>query len=148
MSIKLQDAKDIIEAMLKYASVTKVGRAMAFAIVDSAGALVCFSRMDGASALNSRMAINKAYTAIDWKRDTKEIREKLFTGEGKRDVAWFGEPRLAPIPGGVLLNIGDGTIVGAIGTSGRIADEPGGDEELAQVGKRAFQEILKRKGEL
>lgn len=77
-TLVLEDAQKVIEAMLKYASKTKPGRGMAVAVVDGAGVLVSFARMDGASPNNVRMAINKAYTAIDWRRDTKTSRELLF----------------------------------------------------------------------
>ena len=143
MEINLEEAKGISDVMFKFVSETKPGRPMSFAVVDGAGAIICCHRMDGASPLTVRMAINKAYTAIDWRRDTKEIQEIFFTGDTKRDVAWFGEPRHAPIPGGVLLKAEDDSIVGAIGTSGRKAEE---DEELARVGAKAYGEILKRGG--
>ena len=141
MGITLEEAKKITEAMLKFASEIKPGRPSSFAVVDEAGVLVCFVRMDGGSSLGARVSVNKAYTAIDWKRDTKDIQKIFFSGEAKRDVAWFGEPRHAPIPGGVLLKATNGNIVGAVGTSGRTADE---DEELAQVGVTTYQDILKR----
>jgi glc operon protein GlcG len=140
MGITLKQAKEIIEAMLRFASETKPGRPMSVAVVDEAGVLVSFARMDGASSLTARVSFNKAYTAIDWRRDTKEIQELFFTGDKKRDVAWFGEPRHAPIPGGVLLKDKDGTLVGAVGTSGRTADE---DEELARFGSKAYREIFR-----
>ena len=142
MEITLGEAKEILEVMLKFSTETKPGRPFSFAVLDAAGILVGFYRMDGASRLTARMAFNKAYTAIDWKKNTKEIRETFFSGEEKRDVVWFGEPRHAPIPGGVLLKTPDDTIVGALGSSGRKAEE---DEEVVQVGARAFQDILKRK---
>lgn len=138
MGIKLREAKELLEVMLKFASETKPGRPSSFAVVDAAGVLIAFVRMDGASPLTTRMAINKAYTAIDWGRDTREVREVFFTGEAKRDIAWFGEPRHAPIPGGVLLRTKEHTIVGAVGSSGRTAEE---DEELAQVGAKAWNEL-------
>ena len=143
MGITLKEAQEMGEAMLNFASETKPGRPMSVAVLDEAGVLVCCNRMDGASPLTVRMAINKAYTAIDWRRDTKEIQEVFFTGDTKRDIVWFGEPRHAPIPGGVLLKAEDDSIVGAIGTSGRKAEE---DEELARVGAKAYGEILKRGG--
>jgi glc operon protein GlcG len=141
MGIMLSEAREILETMLKFATDTKPGRPSSLAVVDEAGTLICFARMDGASSLTARVAVNKAYTAIDWRRDTKEVQELFFRGESRRDVAWFGEPRCAPIPGGVLLRAEGGTIFGAVGTSGRTANE---DEEIAQFGKKAFQEIFKQ----
>jgi glc operon protein GlcG len=136
MGMTLQAAKEIVEAMVIFATKTKPGRPMTFAVVDGAGVLICLIRMDGASPLSVRMANNKAYTCIDWKRDTKEIRETLFIGEDKRDMAWFGDPRYAPIPGGVLLRTKDGAVAGAVGCSGRKAEE---DEELARIGEKAWK---------
>jgi len=152
MGLTLEEAQEIISAMLKYAD-EKPGRPMSFAVVDEGGALISFARMDRASRLTSRVSVNKAYTAIEFRYDTADIHERLFKGEGKRDVAWFGDPRLAPILGGVLLTkeedvklkvpgITPGRIVGAVGTSGRTAEE---DEELARVGANAYQRILKRR---
>ena len=143
MGITLKEAQKIVDAMLKFASEDKPGRPSSFAVVDGCGVLISFARMDGGSSLGARVSVNKAYTAIDWRRDTKDVRKIFFTGDTKRDVAWFGEPRHAPIPGGVLLKAKDGAIVGAVGTSGRTADE---DEELAQIGAKAYQDILKHTG--
>jgi len=138
MRITLQQAKEIVEEVIRFATETKPGRPSSFAVVDGAGIPICFARMDGAPSLTARMAVNKAYTAIDWGRDTKEVREIFFTGEKKRDVAWFGDPRHAPIPGGVLLKTKDGTVVGAIGTSGRTPEE---DEELARFGESQWKKL-------
>jgi len=114
---------------LEAARETKPGRPSSVAVVDNAGVLICFSRMDGASPITARMAVNKAYTAIQWQRDTREVQNMMKEG---RDISWFGDPdRQAPVPGGVLIKLSDGSIAGAVGTSGRKADE---DEELALVG--------------
>lgn len=143
MGLTLKEAQKIVDAMLKFASEEKPGRPSSFSVVDGCGALIAFARMDGGSSLSAGVSINKAYTAVYWKRDTKEIQKMFFTGDTKRDVVWFGEPRLAPIPGGVLLKDKDGAIVGAIGTSGRTADE---DEELAQIGAKTYHDIFEITG--
>ena len=53
----LDEARVVVEAVLGAAS----GRNLRFAaaVVDSGGELVYFARMDGASPLNARMAVNK-----------------------------------------------------------------------------------------
>ena len=127
-SLGLDEARPIVESVLEAVRTTKPGRPMSVGVVDNAGVLICFARMDGASPLTARMAINKAYTAIDTQRDTRDQYERIKDG---RDVAWYGEPRMAPVPGGVLIRLSDGSIAGAVGTSGRTADE---DEELALIG--------------
>jgi uncharacterized protein GlcG (DUF336 family) len=148
MDVKLREAQEILDVMLKYMSGKKQGRPSAFVVVDGTASRVCLARIDGSPSLSVRMCENKAYTAIDWGRDTKEVRETLFrglapAGEPVRDIAWFGDPRYAPIWGGVLLKNKDGRIVGAIGTSGLTMEE---DEELAQVGAKCWQDILMRRG--
>jgi len=40
----------------------------AAAVVDAGGELIYLARMNGASPLNGRMAMNKAYTATKWHR--------------------------------------------------------------------------------
>ena len=145
LDIRMEDARKVIEAMLEAAIKTPEDQSnpmsaapMAFVVTDTAGALVYLIRMDGASTLNARMAINKAYTAIETRRDTVDS-ENLLKKTG-RDIADFsgGEPRLTYIPGGVLIRSKDSSIVGAIGTSGRLALAPMGDEELARIGAKAY----------
>jgi uncharacterized protein GlcG (DUF336 family) len=156
-SISYDDAREVLEAMLKYCTEAKPGRGMALAVVDAAGIPVTIARMDGASPNNLQSAINKAYTAIDWRRDTRTIGE-FFSNpdffdpnwpefQKHPDINWHGNLRHCPIPGGVLLTDA-GTIVGAVGTSGRLAHIPGGDEDIAQVGARAYQDILRREEDI
>jgi glc operon protein GlcG len=137
-SLDLEEARKIVDAVVEAARSTKPpDRPMSVAVVDNAGVLLSFARMDGASPNTARMAINKAFTAIYWRRDTAEMQNWIKDG---RDISWFGDPfRNAPIPGGVLIKSSDGYIVGAIGTSGRAAMGPMGDEELAQIGAKAFR---------
>lgn len=148
MDVTLKEAQEIIDSMLQYMDEKKPGKISSFAVVDGAAIPVFLVRIDGSPPLTVRMCNNKAYTAIDWGRDTKVVREKRFrglapSGEPVRDIAWFGEPRHVPIWGGVLLKDEEGEVCGAIGTSGLTMEE---DEELAQVGLKYWQDILKRRG--
>ena len=63
MKIALEDARKTVNAMLKYASETVPGKPMTFAILDEAAEPVVLLRMNGASAVTTRMCQNKAYTA-------------------------------------------------------------------------------------
>lgn len=144
MRLMLQDARKILEAMLNYESKMKPGKPSSFAVVDRAGVPIHIVRMDMASPLTARVCVNKAFSATYTRRDTKESFDNYYTGESKRDIAWYGESRYTPIPGGVLLKDEEGEILGAVGTSGRTMDE---DLELAQVGLKCWQKIIKRKKE-
>jgi uncharacterized protein GlcG (DUF336 family) len=132
----LDEARAVVEAVLIAASQRNLR--FAAAVVDSGGELIYLARMDGASAVNARMAANKAYTATKWLRDTKAIKERLFDmglGDHRRDIAWFGDPRFTAVWGGILLRGEDGTVLGALGESG---GTPAEDEELGQLGAAAF----------
>mgnify|MGYP001168300945 CR=1 FL=1 len=132
----LREARAIIDAMLAAAAERKLN--FAAAAVDPGGELISMSRSDGASALNARMCVNKAYTAVKWLRDTKALRERLFDmslGDDRRDIAWFGDPRFTAVWGGILLRAPDGTVLGALGESG---GSPAQDEEIGQIGAKAF----------
>ena len=112
----LDEARVVVEAVLGAAS----GRNLRFAaaVVDSGGELVYFARMDGASPLNARMAVNKAYTATKWRHNTRAIQDRLFDmglGDDRRDIACGA----------------DGEVLGAVGESG---GTPAQDEELGQIG--------------
>ena len=59
--------------------------------------------------------------------------------DADKDIAWYDDPRLTAVFGGVVIRGEGGILVGAIGTSGRTQDE---DEELALVGKKALEGIV------
>jgi glc operon protein GlcG len=132
----LTEARVIVDVMLKAAA--ERGLKFSAAVVDAGGDLIHLSRMDGASALNARMSYNKAYTATKWQRDTKAIKERLFDmslGDDRREITWFGDPLYTPVWGGIVLRSRDGTMLGAIGESG---GTPQQDEEIGQLGAKAF----------
>jgi len=137
--LDFRSARAVIDAMLQAATERKLE--FAAAVVDPGGELVAMARTDGASALNARMCVNKAYTAVKWLRDTKVLKERMFDmslGDERRDIAWFGDPRFTAVWGGILLRAADGRVLGALGESG---GSPAQDEEIGQIGARAFASL-------
>ena len=134
-SLGLAEAQQAVQAMLEEAS--KGGRPMSVAVVDAWGNPISLARMDGASPLTVRMALNKAYTAASFGGDTRNL-NTWFKQAGK-DIAWYDDHRLTVVHGGVCVRLKDGTLVGAIGASGRHEDE---DEALSLVGKKALEAVL------
>ena len=133
----LAAAERAVDAILKAAAERKL--VMAAAVVDAGGETVCLKRMDGGSALNSRMAVNKGYTAVKWQRDTRALKERMFDmnlGDDRREMAWFGDARFTPVWGGIVLRSADGAVLGALGESG---GTPAQDEQIGQIGKAAFE---------
>ena len=105
--------------------------AMAVAVVDGAGDLVYFERMDATQAGSVTIAVEKARSAARFKRPTKAFQEMLATGgDGWRVLGLEGA---VPVEGGVPIVI-NGQIVGAIGVSGGTSSQDG---QCARAGAAA-----------
>ena len=95
---------------------------MAIAIVDTAGDLVYFEKMDDTQIGSVQVAQSKARSAARFKRPTKAFQDALAAGgEGLRILALDGA---IPVEGGMPLVAG-GKIVGAIGASGGTSQQDG-----------------------
>src|SRR5258707_5499143 len=95
---------------------------MAAAVVDPAGDLVYFEKLDGTQAASVDIAVDKARSSARFKRPTKALQDVLAAGgEGLRLLALEGA---VPVEGGLPL-IADGKIVGAIGVSGGTSQQDG-----------------------
>ena len=127
---------DSARSMISEAHRMAAGKPIAVAIVDTSGNLVAFERSDGATPINVRAAIGKAYTAAVTARETDELMERAK----ENPLAWQSVMTKDPGPftlarGGVPL-INNGEVIGAVGVSGR----GGGDIEVicAQAARSAF----------
>ena len=119
-SINVETAKKI--AVPAIAEAKKNQWTMAVAIVDTAGDLVYFERMDDTQAGSVTIAQSKARSAARFKRPTKAFQDALAAGgEGLRLLALEGA---VPVEGGIPLVVG-GKIVGAIGASGGTSQQDG-----------------------
>lgn len=114
------------------AKATSIGVPSCIAVVDRAGHLITYDRMDGAGLLSAQIAQDKAYTVTAFGVATHEwwdnIRDdpSLLNGVIKTD-------RLIIFGGGVPI-LADGEIVGAIGVSG---GSPKQDQSVAEAGAKA-----------
>jgi glc operon protein GlcG len=119
-SVTLDQAKKI--AALSVAEAAKNNWKMAIAIVDVAGDLVYFEKMDGTQVASVNIAQDKARSSVRFKRPTKAMQDVLAAGgAGVRFLALQGA---IPVEGGLPLLI-DGKIAGAIGASGGTSDQDG-----------------------
>jgi glc operon protein GlcG len=108
---------------------------MAVAIVDPAGLLVYFEKMDDTQNGSVTVAQAKARSAALFKRPTKVFQEMLAAGgEGTRVLALEGA---IPIEGGVPIVV-DGGVAGAIGLSGGTSAQDG---QCAQAGVDALRQV-------
>jgi glc operon protein GlcG len=118
-SIRLSEARKVIEASEVLA--TKENWPVAIAIVDTAGHLVAFAKLDNTQLGSIEVAIQKAKTAALYRRSTKEFEDRL--GQGGANVKLVTLPGI-PIEGGLPLVV-NGKLVGAIGVSGVQSSQDG-----------------------
>jgi glc operon protein GlcG len=93
---------------------------MVIAIVDDGGNLMFLEKIDNTQIGSIEVAIQKAKTAISFKRPTKAFEEKVLGGR----TVILGLSNAMPIEGGLPLII-DGQYIGAIGVSGGSSDQDG-----------------------
>jgi glc operon protein GlcG len=120
-SLQCEEAAAIAAACQARAHV--LGSAVSIAVVDEAGALLHFRRMDGARAYSVDLAIRKGRTAAAVCVSTRVL-EAMF-----RKRPMHGQDVLA-VAGGLPV-MSDGQCAGAIGVSGATAED---DEAIAAAG--------------
>jgi len=126
VSIDLETAKKVAAPAL--AEARKNNWNMAVAIVDTAGNLVYFEKMDATQSASANIAVEKARSAAAFKRPTKALQDTLAAGgDGLR---MLGLPGAVPVEGGIPL-VADGKIIGAIGVSGGASQQ---DAQCAKAG--------------
>lgn len=117
-ALSIEDAKQIAAACRACAE--KNGWNVVIAIVDDGAHTMYLERLDGTQKASSVVAVEKAKTALLFKRPTKAIEEVVKAG---RNVMMM-LPGATPIEGGLPL-VRDGQYVGAIGISGVQSFEDG-----------------------
>jgi glc operon protein GlcG len=131
LAIALDEAKKAAAPAL--AEARKNNWTMCVAVVDTAGNLVYFERMDATQTGSVAVSIAKARSAALFKRSTKTFQDALAAGgDGLR---FLKLENAVPIEGGVPL-VMDGKIVGAIGLSGGTSQQDG---QCAQAGANALK---------
>jgi glc operon protein GlcG len=133
-ALSLEVAKKIAVAAEEEAVKNKWS--VAIVIVDDGGHLVYLQRIDETQIGSIEVAIQKAKSAVNYKRPTK-VFEEAVTG-GRNVVLVL--PGAIPIEGGLPLTL-DGKVIGAIGVSGVTAQQDG---QIAKAGVDALPKILGR----
>ncbi len=126
MSIGIDLAKKAAAAAL--AEARRNNFYMVVAIVDTAGNLVYFEKMDGAQNGSVTVAVEKARSSALFRRPTKAFQDAV--AQGGVGLRFLGITGAVPVDGGIPL-IEAGKIVGAIGLSGGSSDQ---DAQCAQAG--------------
>jgi glc operon protein GlcG len=119
-SIDLETAKKLAAPAI--AEARRNHWTMAVAIVDVAGVLVYYEKMDDTQTGSADVSIAKARSAALFKRATKTFQDGLAAGgAGLRILAL---PGAVPIEGGVPI-VANGRIIGALGVSGGTSEQDG-----------------------
>ncbi len=117
-ALTLEAAKKI--ASFAEAEAVKNSWTMVIVIVDDGGHVLFLERMDNTQIGSIEVAIQKAKTAISFKRPTKSFEERALAG---RNVL-LALPGAVPIEGGLPIIV-DGQYLGALGISGGSSDQDG-----------------------
>lgn len=95
-------------------------------IVDDGGHLLHLQRMDNVQYGSVNVAIEKARSAIAFRRPTKVLESNITEGR----LHYLGLPGALPIEGGLPITV-DGQFVGAVGVSGVRSHQ---DAQVARAG--------------
>ena len=120
--VGLAQAVVIVGKALQHARDAKLAP-MTVAVLDVRGCVVALQMEDGSSLLRPEIASGKAWSALGMGFGTRNL-----AGRAQKLPSFFGalaslaNGRVLPVPGGVLIRTKDGSVVGAVGASGDIAD--------------------------
>jgi len=114
MALDQDGAQTVLQAAKERAQQSNAPSAIA--VVDPAGDLLAFQRMDGVRPASADLAIEKARTAARLQRPTEEIEENINRGRTA-----FVTAGIAALRGGVPIRV-NGNVVGAVGVAGLSKD--------------------------
>jgi glc operon protein GlcG len=126
MPIGLDSARKVAAAVA--AEARKIGAYMAIAVVDTAGNLVYFEKMDRAQTGSVPVAIDKARSSALFRRPTKAFQDAV--AQGGVGLRFLGIQGAVPVEGGIPL-IEAGKLIGAVGVSGGSSEQ---DAQCAGAG--------------
>ena len=125
-SVTMDQARKLV--MAAEAEAKKIAIPMAIAIVDNAGHLVMFSKMDNTQTASIFVSQDKAVSSATYRRPTKVFQDGLAGGGvGLRILQLRGANS---VDGGIPITV-EGKIVGGIGVSGGTVDQ---DFQVAKAG--------------
>ena len=131
--LRLEQVQAAMKTMMDKAMQTPA-EPVAIAIVDAAGNLEAYAKLDNLRIFSRRHAIRKAYTAAVMGTDSGANAQRLH-GQG-RSISEMGDLNLTHGQGGVVI-MKDGVILGGIGVGGYPSGQS--DEDLARVGLQAMK---------
>ena len=132
--MKLQTSLTLVQAQAILAEALRLGRLenmlpLTVVILDAAGKIIAVNSEDGSGLVRFDVAFGKAWGSLGMGKSSRWIRDHLQTRPVfQTALVVASDGRTIPVPGGVLIEDGDGVTIGAVGISG---DTSGRDEYLA-----------------
>ena len=134
MAISLSQSRKLIEAALAKGRALDL-KPLSVVVLDPRAAMVAMMSEDGVSQMRARIAHGKANAAIALGMGTRALmnraEQQAYFIQAVNGVAG-GD--MVPVPGGVLIQDQEGTLLGAVGISGDTSDN---DEAAAIAGVEA-----------
>ena len=92
--------------------------------LDAGGKLIAAQSEDGSGLLRFDIAFGKAWGALGMGISSRLIRDRLAARPAfQAALAAASDGRFVPVPGGVLVQTGEGVTVGAVGVSGDTSEK-------------------------
>jgi uncharacterized protein GlcG (DUF336 family) len=133
-TLTLEEAQTIVSAALRTGRAQRF-QPLAVAVLDARGVMKAFAAEDGTSLRREEIARGKAHGALSFGIGSRALAKRAqeqpqFIAAVTHAVGGL----LVPVPGGVLIRAGDGSIIGAVGISGDVSNN---DEAAALAGIEA-----------
>jgi uncharacterized protein GlcG (DUF336 family) len=132
MTLTLEQAQVILHAAT--AKAREIGIAASVVVLDAAGHLKGFSRMDDAWLGSIDVAMKKAKTSVLFQMETQNVWEVCKPGAQAHGLELTNDG-LVTFAGGIPLKTPEGKLLGAVGVSGGQVSQ---DFEIASAGSAAL----------
>ena len=122
-SLTLHAAAQIVDAALANGRQAKL-LPLTVVVLDAGGKLIACKSEDGSGILRFDIALGKAWGALGMGISSRLIRDRLSQRPAFQNaLAAASGGRFVPVPGGVLIEDGEGFTIGAVGISGDTSEK-------------------------
>ena len=127
--MRLQTSLSLAEASAIVTEALRLGREagmlpLTVVALDAGGKLIAAQSEDGSGLLRFDIAFGKAWGALGMGISSRLIRDRLAARPAfQAALAAASDGRFVPVPGGVLVQTGEGVTIGAVGVSGDTSEK-------------------------
>lgn len=122
-SLPLATANSIVTEALRLGRTANL-LPLTVVVLDAGGKLIAMQSEDGSGLVRFDIAFGKAYGALGMGISSRLIRDRLSERPAFQNaISAASGGQFIPVPGGVLIEDGNGTTLGAVGISGDTSDK-------------------------